>query len=119
MDTQHHQLITCETSLIWTPLGQKKVSLLVRCPDFRGCNINKVFGTMKLSCLLNKIPLYTFYIHVVFMYLSVIVVCGTISSTAIYNVHCTSRLPLIIEIEASHLGHLLMGNRSCVPDMLG
>ena len=29
------------TSLIRTPLGQKKVSLLVRCPDFRGCNVHK------------------------------------------------------------------------------
>ena len=29
------------TSLIWTPLGQKKVSLLVRCLDFRGCNVHK------------------------------------------------------------------------------
>ena len=29
------------TSLIWTPLGQKKVSSLVRCPDFRGCNVHK------------------------------------------------------------------------------
>ena len=25
----------------WTPLGQKKVSLLVRCPDFRGRNVHK------------------------------------------------------------------------------
>ena len=24
-----------------TPLGQKKVSLLVRCPDFRDCNVHK------------------------------------------------------------------------------
>ena len=31
----------CGTSLMWTPLGQKKVSLLVRCPDFRGCNVHK------------------------------------------------------------------------------
>ena len=31
-----------ETSLIRTPLGKKKVSLLVRCPDFRGCNVHKV-----------------------------------------------------------------------------
>ena len=23
------------------PLGQKEVSLLVRCPDFRGCNVHK------------------------------------------------------------------------------
>ena len=30
------------TSLIWTLLGQKKVSqLLVRCPDFRGCSVHK------------------------------------------------------------------------------
>ena len=29
------------TSLIWTPLGQKKVSLLVRCPDFTGFNVHK------------------------------------------------------------------------------
>ena len=29
------------TSLIRTPLGQKKLSLLVRCPDFRGCNVDK------------------------------------------------------------------------------
>ena len=29
------------TSLIWTPLGQNIVSLLVRCPDFRGCNVHK------------------------------------------------------------------------------
>ena len=29
------------TSLIRTSLGQKKVSLLVRCPDFRGCNVHK------------------------------------------------------------------------------
>ena len=29
------------TSLIRTPLGQKKVSLLVRCPDSRGCNVHK------------------------------------------------------------------------------
>ena len=29
------------TSLIRTPLGQKKVSLLVRCPDFRECNVHK------------------------------------------------------------------------------
>ena len=29
------------TSLIRTPLGQKKVSLLVRCPDFRVCNVHK------------------------------------------------------------------------------
>ena len=32
---------TVEPSLIQTPLGQKKVSLLVRCPDFRGCNVHK------------------------------------------------------------------------------
>ena len=25
------------TSLIRTPMGQKKASLLVRCPNFRGC----------------------------------------------------------------------------------
>ena len=31
----------CVTSLIWTPLGQKKVSSLVRCLDFRGCNAHK------------------------------------------------------------------------------
>ena len=24
------------TSLIWTPMGQKKVSFIVRCPHFRG-----------------------------------------------------------------------------------
>ena len=29
------------TPLIRTPLGEKKVSLLVRCPDFRGCNVHK------------------------------------------------------------------------------
>ena len=29
------------TSLIRTLLGQKNVSRLVRCPDFRGCNVNK------------------------------------------------------------------------------
>ena len=29
------------TSLIRTPLGQTKVSLLVRCPDFRGCDVHK------------------------------------------------------------------------------
>ena len=29
------------TPLIRTPLGQKKVSSLVRCPDFRGCNVHK------------------------------------------------------------------------------
>ena len=29
------------TFLIWTPLGQKKASLLVRCSDFRGCNVHK------------------------------------------------------------------------------
>ena len=29
------------TSLIRTSLRQKKVSLLVRCPDFRGCNVHK------------------------------------------------------------------------------
>ena len=32
-------------SLIRTHSGQKKVSRLVRCPDFRGCN--GVFGTAK------------------------------------------------------------------------
>ena len=31
------------TSLIRTHLGQKKVSLLVRCPDFRGCNVHTVW----------------------------------------------------------------------------
>ena len=40
-------LITVQ-SLIRTPLGQKKVSLLVRCPDFRECNVHKgVFGIAK------------------------------------------------------------------------
>ena len=29
------------TSLIRTPLVQKNVSSLVRCPDFRGCNVHK------------------------------------------------------------------------------
>ena len=29
------------TSLIWTPMGQKKASLLVRCPHFRGLNACK------------------------------------------------------------------------------
>ena len=33
-------LIYSGTSLIQTPLGQKKVSLLVRCPDFRGCKVH-------------------------------------------------------------------------------
>ena len=35
--------------LIRTLLGQKKVSLLVRCPDFRGCNVHKwgVWDTAK------------------------------------------------------------------------
>ena len=28
-------------SLIWTHLGQKKVSWLVRCPDFRGYIVHK------------------------------------------------------------------------------
>ena len=28
-------------SLIQTPLGQKNLPLLLRCPDFRGCNGNK------------------------------------------------------------------------------
>ena len=32
------------TSLIQTPLGQMKVSLLVRCPDFRGCNAHMQGG---------------------------------------------------------------------------
>ena len=42
-----HYILTCMsciysgTFLIWTPLGQKKVSLLVRCPDVRGCNVHK------------------------------------------------------------------------------
>ena len=29
------------TSLIWTPLGWEKDSRLVRCPDFRGCTVQK------------------------------------------------------------------------------
>ena len=35
------------TSLIWTPLGQRKVSVLVRSPYFRGCNVHK----QCVSCL--------------------------------------------------------------------
>ena len=31
-----YTLVECKNSLIWTPMGQKKVSLLVRCPHFRG-----------------------------------------------------------------------------------
>ena len=61
------------TSLIWTPLGQKRVSLLVRCPDFRGCNVpnkapNRVFGTVKCvlfikvssfqGVLIREVPFY-------------------------------------------------------------
>ena len=34
-------LVYSGTSLIRTPLGQTKVCLLVRCPDFRGCNVHK------------------------------------------------------------------------------
>ena len=47
MTNQHVQMyivyiyVYSGTSLIRTPLGQKKVSLLVRCPDFRGCNVHK------------------------------------------------------------------------------
>ena len=30
------------------PLGQKNISRLVRCPDFRGCKVgNRIFGTAK------------------------------------------------------------------------
>ena len=39
------------TSLIRTPLGQKKVSWLVRCPDFRGCTQTWHLGQQKVSCL--------------------------------------------------------------------
>ena len=33
--------------LYWTPLGEKKVSLLVRCLDVRGCNVHRVFRRVK------------------------------------------------------------------------
>ena len=26
---------------VWTPLGRHEVSLIVRCPDFRGCKVHK------------------------------------------------------------------------------
>ena len=42
------------TSLIRTHLGQKKVSSLVRCPDFRGRN---VFGTAE-CVLFIEVPLF-------------------------------------------------------------
>ena len=31
----------CMETLIRTPLGHKKVPLLLRCPDFSGCNVHK------------------------------------------------------------------------------
>ena len=42
------------TSLIRTTLRQKKVSLLARCPDFRGCSVHKqgVWDSQNVSCLL-------------------------------------------------------------------
>ena len=30
-------VLQCNSLLNWTPLGQMKVSLIVRCPHFRGC----------------------------------------------------------------------------------
>ena len=39
-DTMYAHVGDIPTS-IRTPLGQKKVPLLVRCPDFRGCNVHK------------------------------------------------------------------------------
>ena len=55
----------------WTPLGQKEVSMLVRCPDFRGCTCmyaNRVFRTAKVvlyiemssfqGVLITEVPLY-------------------------------------------------------------
>ena len=39
--------VDCEPLLIWILLGQKKVSLLVKCPDFRGSNVHRVFMTAK------------------------------------------------------------------------
>ena len=51
--------VTSGTSLIQTPLGQKKVTLLVRCPDFRGCIVHKqVFGTAK-CVLFIEVYIYT------------------------------------------------------------
>ena len=36
-----HKTSFYKISLMCTLLGQEKVSLLVRCPDFRGCNVYK------------------------------------------------------------------------------
>ena len=45
------------TSPILTHLGQKKVSLLVRCPDFRSCNVHKQGVWDSKSCLfLSRCP---------------------------------------------------------------
>ena len=47
----HKKTCMQNTSLMWTP---KKVSLLVRCPDFRGCNVYTQIGFLglaKVSCL--------------------------------------------------------------------
>ena len=47
----------CGTAVAQTLLGQKKVSLLVRCPDFRGCTAHKrVFRTAK-CVLLSRCPI--------------------------------------------------------------
>ena len=34
--TARHIKVYSGTPVIWTPMGQKKVSILVRCPYFRG-----------------------------------------------------------------------------------
>ena len=41
LQVQIHMYTYSGTSLIWTPLGQKEMSILVRCPDFRDCNVYK------------------------------------------------------------------------------
>ena len=42
---------------IWSPLGQKKMSLLVRCPDFwgheQGVRDSKMFEVSSFQCALN------------------------------------------------------------------
>ena len=38
-----YRVSECVPALIWTPLGQKKMSSLVRCPDFRESTITYMY----------------------------------------------------------------------------
>ena len=51
-------LVYSGTSLMWTLLGQKNVSLLVRCPDFRGCNVHKRAFVTGKCVLIIKVSLF-------------------------------------------------------------